>query len=121
MYLREDLTELATEASQQIQLHTTSTLMPKETKATLMESLPASPSHARRSLHALTPEKTAAISVIFRDDLWERTSPRKKRVVSLMGSDETLSKIVHSGEKVKRCKSPKYVTCEISLLSQVLE
>ncbi|PFX24882.1 hypothetical protein AWC38_SpisGene10525 [Stylophora pistillata] len=98
----EDLTELAAEVSQQIQLHTTSTSMPKETEATLMESLPTSPYHARRSIHALTPEKTAAISVIFRDDLWERTSPWKKRVVSLIWSDETLSKIVHSGEKVKR-------------------
>ena len=52
-------------------------------------------------MHSLTPKKLAAVSVVFQDDIRKRSSPSKKRVVNLMGSNEVLRKIVHYGEKVK--------------------
>lgn len=99
-YLTHDLTELAAAVSQQIKVHTMPST-PTKTKASPTESNPVEPSPSHSS-HSLTPEEQATVSFVFEDDICELTTPRKKRVVSLMGKDEVLGEIMFLNEKVKR-------------------
>ena len=76
-YLREDLTEVAVEASQQIQ---DNTQIPPQ-------KISLSPVAFTRSL---TPEQLTTVSVAFKDNIRKRTSPQKKHALSVMENDEVL-------------------------------
>ena len=99
-YLREDLTQLAAKASQQIIQHITSPAR-KEVRAAPQISHPVSPS-TETMQQSLTSEELAAVSVVFADNIRERTSPLEKRAVALMKEDEVLAAIANSERKVKQ-------------------
>lgn len=112
-YLRESLTEEAAEASEQIALHTRVSLTEKGSPAknalTTGYQFPKDsnddsdkPPPQAQPTDTLTPYELESVSKLFRADIREKISPRKKRVVSLMKTDAVLRKAVHSDPKIQQ-------------------
>ena len=115
-YVRESLTEQAAEASEQIALHTQATptkkQSPEKKRSPTKKQIPNvsdadsdaddESDKVPSSKMSLTTEELHSVQKVFRDDVIERISPRKKRVVFLMKTDLVLRKVVNSDVKVKK-------------------
>ena len=116
-YLREDLTEQAAQASQQITANTAVTPARHEISPTIAttpegKKIATKITVTPRGIHSappitspcrsLTSEEKKAVHQCFSDDIKEGFPPGKERVISVMKADDVLRDVAGSADKVKK-------------------